>query len=216
MTIYNDIYLGDAAANDAICKMRKNKFARKTHAQKAEFFARMGDHMIYFLDLFDALDALGDRAPADVLAAAERIAALAAERSDRSSVMVDQGFPESVNGVGGACGLTFAQGCFAQIKAVSDRDKAQVFGNPAPLRHSVEPCPETDEVTGFWTTQPGCKLPGLTVEIPAQHLTIIASTSKQRDRCFQRGFLAGRQMPVLAPHRPEPTHGKPDQRHRNC
>ena len=75
MTIYNDIYLGDPAANDAICKMRKDKFARKTHLQKAEFFARMGDHMIYFLDLFDALDALGDRAPADVLAAAKRIAA---------------------------------------------------------------------------------------------------------------------------------------------
>jgi len=54
--------------------MRKDKFARKTHAQKAEFFARM-DHIIYFLELFDALDALGDRAPADVLAAAERIAA---------------------------------------------------------------------------------------------------------------------------------------------
>ncbi len=75
VTIYNDIYLGDAAANDAICKMRKDKFARKTHAQKADFFARMGDHIIYFLDLFDALDALGDRAPADVLAAAKRIAA---------------------------------------------------------------------------------------------------------------------------------------------
>ncbi len=74
MTIYNDIYLGDAAANDAICKMRKNKFARKTHAQKAEFFARM-DHVIYFLDLFAKLSALGDRAPADVFAAAERIAA---------------------------------------------------------------------------------------------------------------------------------------------
>ena len=55
--------------------MRKDKFARKTHAQKADFFARMGDHIIYFLDLFDALDALGDRAPADVLAAAKRIAA---------------------------------------------------------------------------------------------------------------------------------------------
>ena len=54
--------------------MRKDKFARKTHAQKAEFFARM-DHIIYFLELFDALDALGDRAPADVLAAAKRIAA---------------------------------------------------------------------------------------------------------------------------------------------
>ena len=54
--------------------MRKDKFARKTHAQKAEFFARM-NHVIYFLDLFDALDALGDRAPADVLAAAKRIAA---------------------------------------------------------------------------------------------------------------------------------------------
>ena len=54
--------------------MRKDKFARKTHAQKAEFFARM-DHMIYFLDLFAELSALGDRAPADVLAAAERIAA---------------------------------------------------------------------------------------------------------------------------------------------
>jgi len=74
VTIYNDIYLGDAAANDAICQMRKDKFARKTHAQKAEFFARM-DHIIYFLELFDALDALGDRAPADVLAAAKRIAA---------------------------------------------------------------------------------------------------------------------------------------------
>ena len=73
MTIYKDIYLGDAAANDAICQMRKDKFARKTHAQKAEFFARM-DHMIYFLDLFAELSALGDRAPADVLAAAERIA----------------------------------------------------------------------------------------------------------------------------------------------
>jgi hypothetical protein len=55
--------------------MRKDKFARKTHAQKAEFFARMADHVIYFLDLFAELDALGDRAPADVLAAAERIAA---------------------------------------------------------------------------------------------------------------------------------------------
>ena len=54
--------------------MRKDKFARKTHAQKAEFFARM-DHVIYFLDLFAELDALGDRAPADVLAAAKRIAA---------------------------------------------------------------------------------------------------------------------------------------------
>ena len=73
VTIYNDIYLGDAAAVDAICQMRKDKFARKTHAQKAEFFARM-DHMIYFLDLFAELSALGDRAPADVLAAAERIA----------------------------------------------------------------------------------------------------------------------------------------------
>ena len=75
MTIYDDIYLGDAAANDAVCKMRKDKFARKSHAQKADFFARMGDHIIYFLDLFDALDALGDHAPADVLAAAKRIAA---------------------------------------------------------------------------------------------------------------------------------------------
>ena len=75
VTIYNDIYLGDAAANDAVCQMRKDKFARKTHAQKAEFFARMADHVIYFLDLFAELDALGDRAPADVLAAAERIAA---------------------------------------------------------------------------------------------------------------------------------------------
>ena len=74
MTIYNDIYLGDKAAVDAICQMRKDKFARKTHAQKAEFFARM-DHMIYFLDLFAELSALGDRAPADVLAAAKRIAA---------------------------------------------------------------------------------------------------------------------------------------------
>ena len=74
VTIYKDIYLGDAAANDAICKMRKDKFARKTHAQKAEFFARM-DHVIYFLDLFAKLSALGDRAPADVFAAAERIAA---------------------------------------------------------------------------------------------------------------------------------------------
>ena len=55
--------------------MRKDKFARKTHAQKAEFFARMADHVIYFLDLFAELDALGDRAPADVLAAAKRIAA---------------------------------------------------------------------------------------------------------------------------------------------
>ena len=73
VTIYNDIYLGDKAAVDAICQMRKDKFARKTHAQKAEFFARM-DHMIYFLDLFAELSALGDRAPADVLAAAERIA----------------------------------------------------------------------------------------------------------------------------------------------
>ena len=73
MTIYKDIYLGDAAANDAVCKMRKDKFARKTHLQKAEFFARM-NQVIYFLDLFDALDTLGDRAPADVLAAAERIA----------------------------------------------------------------------------------------------------------------------------------------------
>ena len=53
--------------------MRKDKFARKTHLQKAEFFARM-NQVIYFLDLFDALDTLGDRAPADVLAAAERIA----------------------------------------------------------------------------------------------------------------------------------------------
>ena len=75
VTIYKDIYLGDAAANDAVCKMRKDKFARKTHLQKAEFFARMGDHIIYFLDLFAELDALGDRAPADVLAAAKRIAA---------------------------------------------------------------------------------------------------------------------------------------------
>ena len=73
VTIYKDIYLGDPAANDAVCQMRKDKFARKTHAQKAEFFARM-DHMIYFLDLFAELSALGDRAPADVLAAAERIA----------------------------------------------------------------------------------------------------------------------------------------------
>ena len=73
VTIYKDIYLGDAAANDAVCKMRKDKFARKTHLQKAEFFARM-NQVIYFLDLFDALDTLGDRAPADVLAAAERIA----------------------------------------------------------------------------------------------------------------------------------------------
>ena len=58
VTIYKDIYLGDAAANDAICKLRKDKFARKTHAQKADFFARMGDHIIYFLDLFDALMSL--------------------------------------------------------------------------------------------------------------------------------------------------------------
>ena len=64
--------------------MRKDKFARKTHAQKAEFFARM-DHMIYFLDLFAELSALGDRAPADVLAAAKRIAA--AKRAEGGDAM---------------------------------------------------------------------------------------------------------------------------------
>ena len=61
VTIYKDIYLGDAAANDAICKLRKDKFARKTHLQKAEFFARM-DH-IYFLELFDALSGVADALP---------------------------------------------------------------------------------------------------------------------------------------------------------